>query len=136
MIPKVMRKKSIGLIKKPLTNSKRSYQTSQKNKVNSVWSLPVWRFWGQCILARRNVVSSRLFQASTQPGDCGKSLNSGTTWLKALTFAIMTRSHVNEFTNPLLTRMAHDCVPFIELELYSSPKKLNLEVPLVPTHIP
>ena len=87
-------------------------------------------------MARRNVISSRLFQASTQPGDRGKSLKSGTTWLKKLTFAIMTRSHVNEFTNPLLTRMAHDCVPFIELELYSSPQKLNLEVPLVATHIP
>ncbi|XP_038971838.1 cytosolic sulfotransferase 12-like [Phoenix dactylifera] len=33
----------------------------------------------------------------------------GTTWLKALTFAIMTRSH-----HPLLSRNPHDCVLYLE----------------------
>ncbi|XP_075656919.1 flavonol sulfotransferase-like [Castanea sativa] len=61
---------------------------------------------------------------------------SGTTWLKALTFAIMTRFHVGESTNPLLTRFVHDCVPFIEMNIRSSPQNLNLDVPLVATHIP
>ena len=62
----------------------------------------------------------------------------GTTWLKALAFSITTRSNVSESTNPLLTRFAHDCVPFIEFELISSshPQKLNLDIPLVATHIP
>ena len=60
----------------------------------------------------------------------------GTTWLKALAFAITTRSRVDESTNPLLTRLAHDCVPFLEFKLHSSPQKLNLDVPLSATHIP
>ena len=38
---------------------------------------------------------------------------SGTTWLKALSFSIMTRSHFNESTNPLLTKFSHDLVPYI-----------------------
>ena len=60
---------------------------------------------------------------------------SGTTWLKALIFAIMTKSHVSEPTNPLLTRLSHECVPFIEFDFRSSSPKLNLDVPLVATHI-
>ena len=48
----------------------------------------------------------------------------------------MTRSHFNESTNPLLTRLAHDCVPFLEIEVRSNPQKLDLDVPLVDTHIP
>ncbi|KAM4097140.1 hypothetical protein ACJW30_08G158100 [Castanea mollissima] len=36
---------------------------------------------------------------------------SGTTWLKALSFAILTRSSCDQSTNPLLTRMAHDLKP-------------------------
>jgi hypothetical protein len=60
----------------------------------------------------------------------------GTTWLKALAFAITTRSCESEPTNPLLTRMSHDCVPFIEFQISSSQPKLSLDVPLVSTHIP
>jgi hypothetical protein len=48
----------------------------------------------------------------------------------------MTRSHFNDSTNPLLTRLAHDCVPYSEFEIHSNPHKLDLDVPLVATHIP
>ncbi|KAM4073546.1 hypothetical protein ACJW30_10G027200 [Castanea mollissima] len=60
----------------------------------------------------------------------------GTTWLKALAFAIMTRSYESEPTNLLLTRLSHDCVPFIEFQISSSQPKLSLDVPLASTHIP
>ncbi|XP_050253596.1 flavonol sulfotransferase-like [Quercus robur] len=60
----------------------------------------------------------------------------GTTWLKALAFAIMTRSYESEPTNPLLSRLSHDCVPFIEFNIRSSQQRLSLDVPLVSTHIP
>ena len=60
----------------------------------------------------------------------------GTTWLKALAFAITTRSCESEPTNLLLTRLSHDCVPFIEFQISSSQPKLILDVPLVFTHIP
>ena len=61
---------------------------------------------------------------------------SGTTWLMALSFGILTRFHFNESTNPLLTRMAHDLVPCLELEVRSNTQTLDLNVPLLATHIP
>jgi hypothetical protein len=39
-------------------------------------------------------------------------------------------------TNPLLTRMAHDLVPCLELEVRSNTQTLDLNVPLLATHIP
>ncbi|KAL4629301.1 hypothetical protein ACB092_05G296000 [Castanea dentata] len=50
--------------------------------------------------------------------------------------AIMTRFHFNESTSPLLTRLSHDCVPYLEFKLSSNSQKLDLDVPLVATHIP
>ena len=48
----------------------------------------------------------------------------------------MTRFHFNESTSPLLTRLARDCVPYLEFKLSSNSQKLDLDVPLVATHIP
>uniref|UniRef100_A0A7N2MSC9 Sulfotransferase n=2 Tax=Quercus lobata TaxID=97700 RepID=A0A7N2MSC9_QUELO len=61
---------------------------------------------------------------------------SGTTWLKSLNFAIMTRSCYNESTSPLLTQQSHDLLPFFELEILSNPPNFNVDIPLVATHIP
>ncbi|XP_040932139.1 flavonol sulfotransferase-like [Gossypium hirsutum] len=36
---------------------------------------------------------------------------SGTTWLKALTFAIVTRTRYDTSTSPLLSKVSHDCIP-------------------------
>ncbi|CAH2047814.1 unnamed protein product [Thlaspi arvense] len=41
---------------------------------------------------------------------------SGTTWLKALTFAIVNRSRFDHSSNPLLKRNPHELVPFIETD--------------------
>jgi hypothetical protein len=48
----------------------------------------------------------------------------------------MTRSHFNESTSPLLTRLAHDLVPFLEFKILSNPQTLDPDFPLVATHIP
>ncbi|KAK7823800.1 flavonol sulfotransferase-like [Quercus suber] len=64
------------------------------------------------------------------------TLNSTITWLEALSFAIMTRSSCDESTNPLLTKMAHDLVPFLEFIVGSNVQTLDLDVPLVATHVP
>ncbi|WMV23760.1 hypothetical protein MTR67_017145 [Solanum verrucosum] len=41
---------------------------------------------------------------------------SGTTWLKALTFSIITR-HDDDITNNLLfTKVPHECIPFLEVD--------------------
>ncbi|MCL7022007.1 hypothetical protein MKW94_006307 [Papaver nudicaule] len=70
---------------------------------------------------------------------------SGTTWLKALTFAIVNRSRYpcssvskNYLHHPLLTVSPHDLVPFIEFKHltpeYSSP--VDSPCKLIATHIP
>nr|XP_023906323.1 flavonol sulfotransferase-like isoform X1 [Quercus suber]XP_023906324.1 flavonol sulfotransferase-like isoform X2 [Quercus suber] len=59
----------------------------------------------------------------------------GTTWLKALSFSIMTRSQFDESTNPLLTKLSHDLVPYMEFQFLSNSQTLDLNVPLSATHI-
>ncbi|PQP93690.1 flavonol sulfotransferase-like [Prunus yedoensis var. nudiflora] len=39
----------------------------------------------------------------------------GTTWVKALMFAIQNRENYDFSSHPLLTKSPHDCVPYIEL---------------------
>lgn len=43
---------------------------------------------------------------------------SGTTWFKALLFAIMNRTQFNTSTHPLLTTSPHELVPFMEMFLH------------------
>ncbi|KAK3010850.1 hypothetical protein RJ639_012006 [Escallonia herrerae] len=66
---------------------------------------------------------------------------SGTTWLKALAFAISTRKRFNVKENhPLLTSNPHDLVPFFEYNLYADnniPDLSHLPSPrLFGTHVP
>ncbi|XP_065872294.1 flavonol sulfotransferase-like [Euphorbia lathyris] len=65
---------------------------------------------------------------------------SGTTWLKSLSVAISTRSKfpgtdLNSSTNPLLTKLPHDIVPFQEF-LYSLGHERDIQNPLISTHFP
>ncbi|KAJ3673818.1 hypothetical protein LUZ60_005810 [Juncus effusus] len=63
----------------------------------------------------------------------------GTTWLKAITFAIINRNRYNFASHPLLRINPHDCVKFIEfffpegnqsyLESLPSPRVLSLHTP-------
>ncbi|KAJ4979454.1 hypothetical protein NE237_010234 [Protea cynaroides] len=65
---------------------------------------------------------------------------SGTTWLKALAFAILYRHKYTFSQNPLLTDNPHDLVPFFEFKLYANNQLPNLsDLPsprLFATHIP
>ncbi|CAH2047808.1 unnamed protein product [Thlaspi arvense] len=45
----------------------------------------------------------------------------GTTWLKALTFAIANRSRFEHSSNPLLKRNPHELVPYLEMEFAFCP---------------
>ncbi|KAK5841580.1 hypothetical protein PVK06_003901 [Gossypium arboreum] len=60
----------------------------------------------------------------------------GTTWLKSLTFAIVTRSTFDDSTNPLLSNLSHDCVPFLEVDLAQSSSNRDPKNPLLATHVP
>ncbi|KAL4586120.1 hypothetical protein LXL04_010751 [Taraxacum kok-saghyz] len=60
----------------------------------------------------------------------------GTTWLKALAFAIVTRKKLDEVGNsPLLTTLPHDCVPFLENHLEKI-KENHSNFPILGTHLP
>ncbi|KAK6925150.1 Sulfotransferase domain [Dillenia turbinata] len=61
----------------------------------------------------------------------------GTTWLKALTFTIVTRSYFNCSNSPLLTTLSHGCIPFLEgKKSLKPPSTPGLILPLLATHVP
>ena len=61
----------------------------------------------------------------------------GTTWLKALSFAIATRKRFGDIstTNPLLTTVPHECIPFLEADLIQNSDNRDPELPLFATHL-
>ncbi|XP_008779205.1 flavonol sulfotransferase-like [Phoenix dactylifera] len=63
---------------------------------------------------------------------------SGTTWLKALLFAIMNRTNYTFAQHPLLTRNPHECVPFLEIPFRNRFSDLEAIPPprLLATHLP
>ena len=93
------------------------------------WYAPFFLEGLLSVQERFNPQSTDIFVAS-----CPKT---GTTWLKALTFAIFTRSRLSgSTTSSLLTKMPHDCVPFMEYHLAQNPSNRDLAIPLVSTHVP
>lgn len=78
------------------------------------------------------------FQARSQDIIVASCPKTGTTWLKALTFAIATRTSFDDSTctSPLLTKAPHECVPFLEIDLANDSSNRNMELNLVATHIP
>ncbi|XP_023744482.1 flavonol 3-sulfotransferase [Lactuca sativa] len=82
-----------------------------------------------------NTILAQSYEA--QPSDvllcsCPKS---GTTWLKALSFAILTREKFNHASaSPLLTTFPHDCILFLENRLEKI-KENPSGLPLLATHL-
>ncbi|KAL1216790.1 Cytosolic sulfotransferase 16 [Cardamine amara subsp. amara] len=95
-------------------------------------------WWQQCLL-------EGLFHAKdhfeARPTDflvCSYP-KTGTTWLKALTYAIVNRSRFDDATNPLLKRNPHEFVPYVEIDFAFYPTVDVLQDrknPLFSTHIP
>ncbi|KAJ9140599.1 hypothetical protein P3X46_031230 [Hevea brasiliensis] len=63
-------------------------------------------------------------------------MKTGTTWLKALAFAIFTRASFDTSSNPLLSKGPHDCIPFLEVDLAQEYSRRDMEIQLLNTHIP
>ncbi|XWS37245.1 hypothetical protein CRYUN_Cryun19dG0026900 [Craigia yunnanensis] len=59
----------------------------------------------------------------------------GTTWLKALAFAIVSRTSFDDSTNPLLSKLPHECLPHLELYSITSGNR-QAGNPLIASHIP
>nr|WGG89252.1 SOT1 [Ilex asprella] len=64
------------------------------------------------------------------------SPKSGTTWFKALLFAIMNRDLYDYDDHPLLTTNPHVCVPFFETYAIDNATNLRPDFSLLATHMP
>ncbi|MBA0734751.1 hypothetical protein Gogos_018645, partial [Gossypium gossypioides] len=74
----------------------------------------------------------------SQPSDiviCS-AIKTGTTWLKSLTFAIVTRSTFDDSTNPLFNNLSYDCVPLLEVDLAQFSTNRDPKNLLLATHVP
>ncbi|KAL5078277.1 hypothetical protein RYX36_017261 [Vicia faba] len=129
-------------------------QLSQETK-NMLLSLPRekgWRtpyiylfqgFWCQPAEIQAISTFQNHFQAKDSDVFVATVPKSGTTWLKALTFAIMNRQNhfISSKNHPLLSFNPHDLVPFIEYTVYGKHDKVPdlskfHEPRLFGTHIP
>ncbi|KAL8261705.1 hypothetical protein R6Q59_025754 [Mikania micrantha] len=93
-------------------------------------------FWNIQDFHEGSLLAQKTFMA--QPSDvfiCSYP-KTGTTWLKALAFAIVTREKFDESSSPLLTTLPHDCVPYLEKDLKQIEENHNTHFPLVSTHLP
>jgi len=99
-------------------------------------------FWCQPTEIQSIISFRRHFQASDTDVVLATIPKSGTTWLKALAFAVVNRRRFAVLSNshPLLSSNPHDLVPFFEYKLYANgqiPDLSNLPQPrLFGTHIP
>ncbi|XP_058226096.1 cytosolic sulfotransferase 13-like [Rhododendron vialii] len=98
-------------------------------------------FWYPATLGLAGVMfAQEHFQARPDDVLLISTPKSGTTWLKAIIFAIMKRTCYTNSTHPLLTTNPHDCVPFFEFQLFLKPPVAdvdNLPSPRIfATHIP
>ncbi|XP_071689694.1 cytosolic sulfotransferase 13-like [Rutidosis leptorrhynchoides] len=87
------------------------------------------------------MAAQETFQANPNDIYLATLPKSGTTWLKALAFAIVNRTKYKTnslSTHPLLISNPHDCLPFIENEvLRTKPTYVDLSSPrLFSTHMP
>ncbi|MFQ6637657.1 hypothetical protein Gotur_013970 [Gossypium turneri] len=105
------------------------------------WGLPdhlyqYQGFWFTPLFLQGVMLAQQQFEA--QPTDiilCS-ALRTGTAWLKSLTFATITRTSYDDSTTPLLFKMPHDVVPFMELDHAHFSANRHLGIPLLATHAP
>ncbi|KAG4203874.1 hypothetical protein ERO13_A04G012300v2 [Gossypium hirsutum] len=93
-------------------------------------------FWFFSTFLQGALSAQQQFQA--QPTDiilCS-SPRTGTAWLKSLTFATITRTLYDDSTTPLLSKMPHDVVPFMEFDHAQFSTNRHLGIPLLATHLP
>ncbi|KAL4574662.1 hypothetical protein LXL04_021498 [Taraxacum kok-saghyz] len=64
-------------------------------------------------------------------------LKTGTTWLKALSFAIVTRQNFDQSSSPLLKFVPHACIPLLEKDFHQIKQKhTTSDFPLIASHLP
>ncbi|KAE8689967.1 hypothetical protein F3Y22_tig00110930pilonHSYRG00075 [Hibiscus syriacus] len=103
---------------------------------NSFQSLCLYQgFWTFPHFLESIILAQHRFKP--KPGDifvCSAP-KSGTTWLKALSFSIVTRNRFDTSNSPLLTKGPHHCVPNL-VGFDQKPDIRNPGIPLISTHAP
>uniref|UniRef100_A0A2N9HUC0 Sulfotransferase n=1 Tax=Fagus sylvatica TaxID=28930 RepID=A0A2N9HUC0_FAGSY len=87
-------------------------------------------FWHNSFILEGLLSAQEHFKPKPNDTILSSAPKSGTTWLKALCFAIVTRSHYDDSTNPLLTTMPHECVFNMEGALAHNSDLRNDNIPL------
>lgn len=93
-------------------------------------------FWLSYIFLKGMLSAQNQFIAQSNDIVLCSSPKTGTTWLKALTFAIITRHKFATSSSPLLTTLPHQCIPFLEIEFGQNSFNRDPELPVISTHIP
>ncbi|MFS7956292.1 putative flavonol sulfotransferase-like protein [Helianthus anomalus] len=94
-------------------------------------------FWTSKQLLVGGILAQQSFKAEPSDVLLCSAPKTGTTWLKSLAFAIVTREKYDESATPLLTKLVHECVPFLERQVEEiEGNRKNSSLPLVATHLP
>lgn len=93
-------------------------------------------FWWHPYFIERSLFAQENFKAQPRDIFICSSPKTGTTWLKALTFATLTRTHFKNSPSPLLSKVSHDCMPFMEIDCIENPFIPANDFPLCATHVP
>ncbi|KAK1296386.1 Cytosolic sulfotransferase 12 [Acorus calamus] len=98
-------------------------------------------FWYNGLLLNAVMSVQDNFKARLSDILIASSPRSGTTWLKALVFALLNRNPENPKSNHVMfAANPHEYVPFLEIQLYAKNRIPNLDVMpsprLLATHIP
>lgn len=91
--------------------------------------------WYKQEFLTEGILARQRFEARTSDVFLCSYPKSGTTWLKALTYAIITREMFDESNTPLLTTMPHKCILTLEMDLEQILETNRPNVP-ISTHIP
>ncbi|KAD2806080.1 hypothetical protein E3N88_39457 [Mikania micrantha] len=92
--------------------------------------------WNKKEFLEEKVLAQQQFKADPSDIFLCSFLKTGTTWLKALVFAIITREKFDESTSPLLNTLPHDCIFFLERDLEKiEENRKNSCFPPINTHM-
>ncbi|XP_057802874.1 cytosolic sulfotransferase 5-like [Salvia miltiorrhiza] len=97
-------------------------------------------FWYEDVFLEGAISSQEHFQAEDSDVFVASTPKCGTTWLKAIAFALLNRRRNQAPDHPLLSNNPHDLVPYLEMDLYGENKALDIALfpspRLLATHMP
>ncbi|XP_055961055.1 flavonol 3-sulfotransferase-like [Mercurialis annua] len=108
---------------------------------NNEWkfTLPLYKyqgFWNCPNYIQGLLLAQENFKPQSTDVIISTHPKAGTTWLKALAFAIVERNRHKDSSSLLLTELSHDVLSFFEIDAAQNINRRNPEIPLLATHFP